>query len=62
MALEDARSEGVGYLRCGVRSLIRGGKVGSIFEAGAGFHRTVDENRRGGRARGKRWNHQTGSE
>ena len=34
MALEDARSEGVGYLRGGVRSLIRGGKVGYICEAG----------------------------
>ena len=31
MALEDARSDGVGYLRGGVRCLIRDGKGGSIL-------------------------------
>ena len=38
LTLEDSSSDSVGYLRGGVRCLIRGGKGGSIFEISAGFH------------------------
>ena len=43
LALKDARSDSIGYLGGGVRCFIRGGKVSSIFETGAGIHGTVDE-------------------
>ena len=41
LALEDASSNGVGYLGGGVRCLVRGGKGGCIFETSAEFHVTV---------------------
>ena len=43
-ALEDANSDGIRYFGGGVHCLLRGGRGGSIFETGAGFHGTVDEN------------------
>ena len=43
LALEDASSDIIIYLGGGAHCLIRGGKGGSIFDTGAGFYGTVDE-------------------
>ena len=43
LALKDASSEGVRYLGGGTICLIKGSKIGYIFETGAGFHGTVGE-------------------
>ena len=43
LALKNARNVSIGYLGGRVRCFIRGGKISSIFETGAGVHETVDE-------------------
>ena len=45
LALKDARSDSIEYLRGRVRCFIRGGKGSSILDTGAGVHGTVDEGR-----------------
>ena len=45
LALKDARSDSIGYLRGRVRCFIKGGKGSSIFETGTGVYGTVDEGR-----------------
>ena len=60
LALEDASSNGVGYLGGEVRCFVRGGKGGYIFEVIAGFHGTVNDDRcsqRVGRQRSHRTKH-----